>query len=92
MSKALVITSVFVAALSGVALAQQGFSAWGHDFSISGGTPISGHQAQIVVATDKKTGRKFNCIRLENGKMMAIVPFNSLKGMPEVSEEDMIHS
>ena len=92
MSKALVVAGLLVAAVTGTALAEQTFSAWGHDFSVSGATPISGHNSQIVVATDKKTGRKFNCIKLENGKMMAIVPFNSIKGMPEVSEEVMIHS
>jgi hypothetical protein len=58
----------------------------------SGAALAQPHQAQIVVATDRKTGRKFNCLKRPNGKMMAVVPINSLKGMPEVSEEDMIHS
>lgn len=97
MSRVLLAAGLLVAAASGAALAQQGFSAWGHDFDVSPISPVSpssasSHQAQIVVATDRKTGRRFNCIRLPNGKMMAVVPINSLKGMPEVSEEDMIHS
>lgn len=96
MSRVLLAAGLLVAAASGTALAQQTFSAWGHDFEYSPVSPssasASSHQAQIVVATDRKTGRKFNCIRLPNGKMMAVVPINSLKGMPEVSEEDMIHS
>ncbi|MCP1542146.1 MULTISPECIES: hypothetical protein [Methylorubrum] len=94
MSKALLAAGLLVAAASGAALAQQSFSAWGHDFDLSPVSPSSAspHQAQIVVATDRKTGRKFNCLKLPNGKMMAVVPINSLKGMPEVSEEDMIHS
>ncbi len=96
MSKAFLAAGLLVAVASGSALAQQTFSAWGHDFEYAPVSPPSAsagsHLAQIVVATDRKTGRKFNCIRLPNGKMMAVVPINSLKGMPDVSEEDMIHS
>lgn len=94
MSRTFLAAGLLVAAVSGAALAQQTFSAWGHDFEVAplSSSAVSPHQAQIVVATDRRTGRKFNCLKLPDGRMMAVVPLNSLKGMPDIKEEDMIHS
>ncbi|WP_132256136.1 hypothetical protein [Methylobacterium segetis] len=87
MTKVLVLAGAMVAAASGYAWAQQTFSAWGHDFTLSQFAP---QQMMVAVATDTKTGRKFNVLKLKNGKMMAIAPVNSMQGMPETAQEDMI--
>ena len=88
MSKALFIAGALVAASSGSAFAQQTFSAWGHEFSVSSFAP---QQMMVAVASDSRTGRKFNVLKLKNGKMMAIVPINRMKGMPATAEKDMLH-
>jgi hypothetical protein len=88
MSKALFIAGAFLAAASESAFAQQTFSAWGHDFTVSNFAP---QQMMIAVARDRTTGRKFNVLKLKNGKMMAIVPISSMKGMPASAERHMIH-
>ena len=88
MSKALFIAGALVAATSESALAQQTFSAWGHDFTVSNFAP---QQMMVAVARDRTTGRKFNVLKLRNGKMMAIVPISSMKGMPATAERHMIH-
>jgi hypothetical protein len=87
MSKALFIAGALVAASSGTALAQQTFSAWGHDFTVSNFAP---QQMMVGVATDRATGRKFNVIKLRNGTMMAVVPMSSMKRMPATAARHMI--
>ncbi|AWN44042.1 hypothetical protein [Methylobacterium durans] len=87
MTKSLILAGALVATVSGYAWAQQTFSAWGHDFTLS---PFTPQQMMVAVATDTKTGRKFNVLKLKSGKMMAIAPINSMQGMPETTQEDMI--
>ncbi|ACL63080.1 hypothetical protein [Methylobacterium nodulans] len=87
MTKALLLAGTLVATASGYAWAQQTFTAWGHTFTVSEFAP---QQMMVAVATDTKTGRKFNVLKLKNGKMMAVAPINSMRGMPETSQEDMI--
>jgi hypothetical protein len=89
MSKALLFAGVLVTAASGQAMAQQTFSAWGHTFTVSGFVP---EQMMIATATDARTGRQFNVLRLRNGRMMAITPMSSMRTMPRVASRDMIHT
>jgi lipopolysaccharide/colanic/teichoic acid biosynthesis glycosyltransferase len=87
MSKALLLAGVLVVAVSGQAMAQRTISAFGSTFTVSDFAP---RQMMVAVATDTRTGRKFNVLKMRNGKMMAIVPMNSLRTMPRVARRDMI--
>ena len=87
MMKTLTLAGALIVTTSGYALAQQTFSAWGHDFTVSQFAP---QQMMVGVATDSKTGRKFNVVKLKNGKMMAISPIPGMQGMPEMAQDDMV--
>ncbi|MGU3661745.1 hypothetical protein [Methylobacterium fujisawaense] len=87
MTKTLSIAGALIVAMGGYALAQQTFSAWGHDFTVSQFAP---QQMMVAVATDSKTGRKFNVLKLKNGKMMAISPIGGMQAMPDMAQDDMV--
>jgi hypothetical protein len=53
-------------------------------------TQFAPQQMMVGVATDSKTGRKFNVVKLKNGKMMAISPITGMQGMPEMAQDDMV--
>jgi hypothetical protein len=87
MSKTLLLASVLVAAVSAQAIAQQTFQAFGSNFTVSNFEP---RQMMVATATDRKTGRQFNVVKMQNGGMMAIVPLNSMRRMPRVSRSDIM--
>lgn len=61
--------------------------AWGHDFVV---TPFEPMQLMVGMATDKKTGRQFNIIKMPNGHVMAVVPFDQMPKMPEIDAKDLM--
>lgn len=84
--KLLIIASIVSVASIGAAFAQQTFTAWGHEYDI---TPFAPQQMMIAVATDRKTGKKFNILKSKSGKMMIISPMDVMKGSPTIASEDM---
>ncbi|WP_238258656.1 hypothetical protein [Methylobacterium gnaphalii] len=44
----------------------------------------------IAVATDKATGMQFNIVKMSNGHLMAVVPFDAMKTPPTVDRKDLM--
>lgn len=61
--------------------------AWGHDFVV---TPFAPMELMVGMATDKATGKQFNVVKMPNGHLMAIVPFDAMKDMPAVDPKDLM--
>lgn len=87
MSKILLIAGLLMTALSGEAFAQQTFQAFGSTFTLSNFAP---HRMMVATATDRRTGRQFNVVRMRGGRMMALVPMSSMRTMPRVARRDML--
>lgn len=87
MSKALLLASVLVTAVSGQAIAQQTFQAFGSNFTVSNFTP---QPMMVATATHTRTGRQFNVVKMRSGRMMALVPVRSMRSMPRVARGDMM--
>lgn len=68
-SRSVIIAGLLIATCGGYALAQETFTAWGHEFNVTNFAP---QQMMVAVATDPKTGRKFNVIKSKGGKMMVV--------------------
>ncbi|TXM73705.1 hypothetical protein FV226_08810 [Methylobacterium sp. WL12] len=80
-----------VALLAGTGVATASLSslvgAWGHDFAV---TPFEPMQLMVAMATDKATGKSFNVIRMPDGHVMAVVPFDQMPMMPEVDPKSLM--
>ena len=80
-----------VALLAGTGVATASLSslvgAWGHDFAV---TPFEPMQLMVAMATDKATGTSFNVIRMPDGHVMAVVPFDQMPKMPEVDPKSLM--
>ena len=85
--KRMVIVAAFAAAagLGAPAFAQTygSVNAYGSSFEL---TPFEKMEASIAVATDKN-GRKFNVIKLPNGKMMALMSVEKIKDFSPYSDD-----
>ena len=74
-------TGVVTISLSGLV------GAWGHNFIVTLFEPM---QVMVGMATDKATGRQFNVIKMPDGHVMAIVPFNQMAKMPEIDPKRLM--
>jgi hypothetical protein len=74
-------TVVTMASLSSV------IGAWGHDFVV---TPFEPMQLMVAMATEKATGKQFNIIKMPDGHLMAVVPFDQMAKMPEVDAKALM--
>lgn len=61
--------------------------AWGHDFVV---TPFEPMQLMVAIATDKATGKQFNIIKMPDGYVMAVVPFDQMAKMPEIAPNSLM--
>lgn len=80
---------VCVAAGTGPALASLAglVGAWGHDFAV---TPFEAKDVMVAIATDKTTGKAFNIVKMPNGHLMAVVPFDAMTAPPSVDRKDLM--
>ena len=80
-----------VALLAGTGLATASLSglvgAWGHDFVV---TPFEPMQLMVAIATDKATGKQFNIVKMPDGHVMAVVPFDQMSKMPEIAPNSLM--
>ncbi|GJE58167.1 hypothetical protein [Methylobacterium trifolii] len=80
-----------VALLAGTGIAGASLSnlvgAWGHEFVV---TPFEPMQVMVGMATDKATGKQFNVIKMPDGHLMAVVPFDQMTRMPEIAPKDLM--
>lgn len=80
-----------VALLAGTGVATASLSsligAWGHDFVV---TPFEPMQLMVAMATDKATGKQFNVIKMPDGHVMAVVPFDQMPKMPEIDPKSLM--
>ncbi|GJE55820.1 MULTISPECIES: hypothetical protein [Methylobacterium] len=74
-------TGTAFASLSGLV------GAWGHDFAV---TPFAPKELMVAVATDKATGKQFNVVKMSDGHLMAVVPFDAMKEPPGVPPKDLM--
>ena len=88
MSKTLLLAGVLVTSVSGHAIAQETFQAFGSTFTVSNFAP---QQMMVATATNRRTGRQFNVVKMGSGRMMALVPMRSMRRMPRVAKGDMVH-
>jgi hypothetical protein len=84
-----ILTAVAIFAGTGVTTASLSnlFSAWGHDFVV---TPFEPMQLMVAMATDKITGKQFNVIKMSDGHVMAVVPFDQMAKMPEIDRKSLM--
>ncbi|GJE13622.1 MULTISPECIES: hypothetical protein [Methylobacterium] len=77
-----------VALLAGTSVAMASLSAlvgaWGHDFVV---TPFEPIQLMVAMATDKATGKQINVIKMPDGQVMAVVPFDQMAKMLETDRK-----
>lgn len=80
-----------VALLAGTGAAMASLSglvgAWGHDFVV---TPFEPMPLMVAMATDKITGKQFNIIKMPDGHVMAVVPFDQMAKMPEIDSRSLL--
>ncbi|WP_244538900.1 MULTISPECIES: hypothetical protein [unclassified Methylobacterium] len=80
-----------VVLLAGTGMAMASLSslvgAWGHDFVIP---PFEPMQVMVAMATDKITGKQFNVIKMPDGHVMAVVPFDQMAKMPEIDSKSLM--
>lgn len=84
-----ILPAVAFLAGSGVATASLSslIGAWGHNFIV---TPFEPMQVMVGMATDKATGKQFNVIKMPDGHVMAIVPFDQMTKMPEIDPKSLM--
>ncbi|WP_426314823.1 hypothetical protein ACN9MF_02385 [Methylobacterium fujisawaense] len=80
-----------VALLAGTGVATASLSslvgAWGRDFVV---TPFEPMQLMVAMAADKITGKQFNVIKMPDGHVMVVVPFDQMAKMPEIDRKSLM--
>lgn len=56
-------------------------------------SPFETQTMSVAVATDKATGRKFNVVKLPNGKMMVLMSMDKISAFsPYADDSEMMYS